>query len=269
MQFATINDTTMRYRVEGDPHGPAIVFANSLGTDLTLWDAVIARLPKGYRMVGYDKRGHGLSSLPEGEVTVDELAADLLALMDHLGIAEAVLCGVSVGGMIVQRAASLASERVRGLVLCNTGARIGSEEMWAERMALLARDGLDAQADAIMERWFTAPFRASRPDAVAGYRAMLTRTPLKGYLATCAALRDADLTQATRSLTTHALCIAGAGDLATPPNLVRALADLMPGAVYREIAECGHIPSVEQPEACAEAITAFLDALDDSAEPLT
>ncbi|MEL6265384.1 MAG: 3-oxoadipate enol-lactonase, partial [Pseudomonadota bacterium] len=260
--FADIDGVALRCRIAGDPRGPAIVFANALGTDLTVWDGVIDRLPQGFAMVGYDKRGHGLSAMPAGALSIDDHAGDLLALMDHLDIGEAVLCGVSVGGMIAQRVAARAPARVRGLVLCSTGARIGSAAMWAERMALIARDGLEGQADALMERWFTPAFRAACPALTAGHRAMLTRTPLAGYLATCAALRDADLTEGTRALAVPTLCIAGAGDLATPPEMVRALAGLIDGARYSELAACGHIPPVEQPEACAAAIGAFLASLD-------
>ncbi|MEM8596272.1 MAG: 3-oxoadipate enol-lactonase [Pseudomonadota bacterium] len=267
MHFATINGVTLRYRIAGDPHGPGIVFVNALGTDLTIWDGVIARLPQGYRMIGYDTRGHGLSSMAGGSLSIDDLARDLLGLMDHLGLSDAVLCGVSVGGLIAQRVASLAPERVRGLVLCNTGARIGTAEMWDERMALIARDGLEVEADAILERWVTAPFRAAHPAALAGYRAMLTRTPLAGYLGICAVLREADLTRETKGLSTPTLCIAGAGDVATPPMLVQALAALIKGAVYRELSHCGHLPSIEQPEACAKAIAAFLDAQEGAPEP--
>ncbi|MEM8820589.1 MAG: 3-oxoadipate enol-lactonase [Pseudomonadota bacterium] len=272
MQFADLGAATIRYRIEGDPRGPAILFANALGTDLTVWDEVVARLPRGYAMIGYDKRGHGLSSVPAGALSIDDHASDLLRLIDHLGVEEAVICGVSVGGMIAQRAAVRAAvrapERVRGLILCNTGAWIGSAEMWAERMAQIARDGLEVQADAVMERWFTAPFRSAHAAMLAGYRAMLTRTPQAGYLATCAALRDADLTDGTRSLKTPTLCIAGdgagAGDLATPPQRVRDLAALIEGAQYEELTGCGHLPMIEQPDACAAVIARFLETLDEA-----
>ena len=262
MQFADVGGVTIRYRISGDPHGPAILFANSLGTDLTIWDDVVARLPQGYAMVGFDKRGHGLSSMPEGEVGIRDYALDLIRLADHLGIGSFVVCGVSVGGMIAQVVAAEVPERVRGLVLCNTGAKIGPPEIWADRIAAIGKGGLEPLADAVMERWFTADFHAANPEKLAGYRAMLTRTPASGYMATCAAIRDADLTEATAALAIPAVCIAGAGDLATPPALVQTLAGLIEGAAYHEIEACGHIPSVEQPDACAAIISAFLAGLE-------
>ncbi len=262
MRFASVNGTTIRYRLSGDPSGPVVIFANSLGTDLTVWDDVATRLPDRFSLLGFDKRGHGLSALPAGSVTIQDYASDLLGLADHLGLTTFVVCGVSVGGMIAQATAAAAPGRVRGLVLCNTGAKIGPPEIWSDRIAAVEKGGLEPLADAVMERWFTPAFRENNPEKLAGYRAMLSRTPALGYAATCAAIRDADLTAATSALSVPTVCIAGEGDLATPPALVRSLADLIDGAAYHELPECGHIPSVEQPEICADIITRFLLALD-------
>ena len=265
MQFVDLDGVTIRFRVAGDPHGPWIVFANSLGTDLTVWDEVVDRLPAGFAVLGYDKRGHGLSSLPGHPLSIDDHAGDLLGLLDHLGVANCVLCGVSVGGMIGQRVAARAPERVRGLVLCNTGARIGDLETWNQRIADVDAHGLEPQADAVLGRWFTPAFREAGGARLEGCRAMLVRTPAKGYTATCAAIRDADLSVETARLDVPTLCIAGAGDMATPPELVRALRDLIPGAAYCEIPDCGHLPSVERPEECTAVIVGFLARLDAAA----
>lgn len=262
MQFAEVNGTVLRYRISGDPKGPAVVFANSLGTDLTIWDAVTERLPAGYRCIGYDKRGHGLSALPAGPVSIADYAADLLALTTHLGLESFVICGVSVGGMIAQAAAAEAPSRVRALVLCNTGAKIGPPKIWTDRIREVQSAGLEPMADAVMERWLTPGFRASAPAVLAGCRAMLTRTPAAGYAAACAAIREADLTETARGLKLPVLCIAGSEDQATPPALVRALAGLIEGVAYYEIADCGHLPPVEQPEASAAAIAQFLESLE-------
>ena len=263
MKFANLNGTTLRYRVSGDQNGPALIFVNSLGTDLTMWDEVVEQFPAEYRIIGYDKRGHGLSALrdselPEGRLRISDLANDLLALADHLNIAEFAVCGVSVGGMIAQTVAAIAPERVSGIVLCNTGAKIGPAPVWDERIAAIKADGLAAQADTVMERWFTPAFREAESAKLAGYRAMLAQTSTAGYLATCAAIRDADLTKSSSALKLPVLCIAGADDLATPPQMVQALSDLIEGAVYHEIPQCGHLPSVEQPDVCAALIITFM-----------
>ena len=263
MDFASLAEgTTLRFRTSGDRRGPWVVFTNSLGTDLTIWDDVAARLPAGYAILGYDKRGHGLSSLPSGQLTIDDHAGDLIALMDHVGIERATICGVSVGGMIAQRVAAREPDRVSSLILCDTGAKIGTAETWSQRISDIEAGGMEAASSAILERWFSAPFLARETAKVAGYRAMLARTPLTGYTATCAAIRDADLTEGTRALTAPTLCIAGANDIATPPSLMRELAGMISGATLVEIDQCGHIPSVEQPETTARVIREFLASLD-------
>ncbi|MEO0823125.1 MAG: 3-oxoadipate enol-lactonase [Pseudomonadota bacterium] len=265
MQFAEVNGATLRYREAGDRNGPAVIFANSLGTDLTIWDEVVARLPAGYRCIGFDKRGHGLSSMPMGAMSIALYAADLLALADRLGVRSFVVCGVSIGGMIAQSAATQAPDRVRALVLCNTGAQIGPRQTWTDRIARIAAFGIDSIADLALQRWFPPHYREANPAVLAGCRAMLTRTPAEGYAAACTAMRDADLTEDTRRLSLPTLCIAGSDDLATPPSQLRTLADIIDGARYHEIAGCGHLPPVQDPEACAHAITAFLASIEEQA----
>jgi 3-oxoadipate enol-lactonase/4-carboxymuconolactone decarboxylase len=262
MQFAKINGTVLRYRVCGDPHGPAIIFANSLGTDLTIWDPILPLLPAGYALVGYDKRGHGLSALHNGPLSIETLADDLIALADHLNLPEFVVCGLSVGGLIAQAVAARAPNRLRGLILSDTGAQIGPVEVWEDRIAKVNAHGMEPLADPVMERWFTAGFRAANPDVVAGYREMVARMPAQGYAMMSAAIRDADFHESTAKITTPTLCMVGQDDAATPPALMRKLAGLIAGAEYHEIPDCGHIPPVQQPAACAALITGFMASLD-------
>ena len=267
MQFADVNGVTLRYRVTGDPTGPAVFLANSLGTDLTIWDEVIARLPSGYRLIGFDKRGHGLSGLSSEPVTVDILARDLLGLADHLGIDQFAICGISVGGMIAQQVAEIAPERVRGLVLFDTGAQIGPVAMWEDRIAAVDADGLEPIADGVMDRWFSPDFQSTQPAIVQGYRAMLSRTPAEGYMSVCAALRDADLRASSSQIRAPSLCIVGENDAVTTPEMMRNLCGMIEGATYLEIEGCRHIPTVENPDACAEAITMFLAKLEQAEHP--
>ena len=267
MKFADLGEVSLRYRVSGDPMGPWIVLANSLGTDLTIWDQVIADLPGGYGVLCYDKRGHGLSSRAGGELRMDDHVDDLLALMDLVGVETCILGGVSVGGLIAQGLAGRAPERVRALILCNTGSKIGPPQMWRDRISGITEQGLEPFADAVMERWFTPGFHRDRGAELSGYRRMLTNTSVEGYTATCAAIRDADLTEGTRALRLPTLCIAGDGDKATPPEMVRALHGLIDGAQYLEIADCGHLPMLEQPGICAAAFRDFLAAVEDTDTP--
>ncbi len=251
MMFARINDASLHYRFRSG-EGMPVVFLNSLGTDFRIWDDVIARLPPHGPVLCLDKRGHGLSD--DGASGMDCLVADVAALMDHLGLTGALVCGVSVGGMIAQGLASARPDLVARLVLCCTGARIGDADGWNARIDTVTRDGIEPLADAILERWFSDDFRAGRPADLAGYRNMLVRTSHSGYAAVCAAIRDTDLRDSTRMLRQPTICIAGADDLATPPDLVRALAALIPGARLTVLGDCGHLPCIEAPDAVAQAI---------------
>lgn len=258
MGFATIGGVILHYRIAGPANGKPLVFANSLGTDARIWDAVINRLPGQYRILSYDKRGHGLSDTPPGPYGLDDHVADLLGLADQLGMAEFALVGVSVGGMIGQAIGARHAERVKALVLCDTAAQIGTETSWNDRIDTVQRHGMAAMADAVIERWFTAAFRSGHPADLAGWRTMLLRADPQGYAATCATVRDADLSREVPSITRPTLVVVGAEDLATPPELVEATATLIPGARFEVISGAGHIPSIEQPEVLAGLIAGFL-----------
>ena len=196
MRAAQVEGGWLHHEVSGPGDAPPLVLVNSLGTDLRLWDVLLARLQHPWRVLRYDKRGHGLSSAAEGDWTVERHAADLLALMDATGIERAALFGVSVGGLIAQAVAAAAPARVHALVLACTAARIGDAALWAARIEEVRVRGLPAMSEAVMERWFSAAWRDAEPGPLALWRAMLERQLPEGYAATCAALRDADLTEA-------------------------------------------------------------------------
>lgn len=222
-----------------------VVFANSLGTDLRIWDGVLDHLPADLPCLRMDKRGHGLSG--SGPIDMDSHVGDLADLMDALGLSRALICGVSVGGMIAQGLAARRPDLVAGLLLSNTGARIGSAETWNARIGTVERDGIAAMAEAILERWFAPSFHAAHADDVAGYRNMLVRISPEGYAGTCAAIRDTDFTEIAQAIAMPAICLAGAEDGATPPDVVRSLADLIPGAEYHLLDGVGHLPCIEAP----------------------
>lgn len=262
MDFLAIGDAAIHYRAIGLGRGkPVIAFVNSLGTDFRIWDAVIAELGDAYAYVLHDKRGHGLSGTGTPPYSIETHADDLAALLDHLKVEKAVIWGLSVGGLIAQGLYAKRPGLVQALVLSNTAHKIGTPEMWNSRIEAISANGLGGMVDPVMERWFTPAFR--RPDnaAYAGCRAMLARQPADGYCGTCAAIRDADYTEAAGRIAVPTLCVAGDGDGSTPPDLVRTLAGLIPGARFTEIAACGHIPCIEQPGAYAAAVAAFLKSL--------
>lgn len=259
MAFARINDVVLHFRVAGNESGPTLVLVNSLGTDARIWDEVIARFEARYRIVSYDKRGHGLSDAPAGDYRLDDHVDDLAGLLDHLKIERLALAGVSVGGMIAQGFAVRHPERLAALVLCDTAAKVGDAEFWDGRIAAIRAGGLEAIADGVMLRWFTERYRHDEPALLAGWRNMLQRMPVDGYVGTCAALRDGDLRGVVGSIATPTLVVVGEQDLATPVDLVRCLAEAIDGAQFAVIPDCGHIPSIEQPQALAALMTGFLN----------
>lgn len=259
MKFARVNGIVLNYDLAGGDELPTIVFSNSLGTDLRIWDLVAERLAGRFRMLRYDKRGHGLSEAPAAPYSLVDHVDDLAALMDHCGIERAAIAGLSVGGLIAQGLAARHPGRAAALVLSNTAHKIGTEAGWNQRIATVTENGIEAIADQVMQLWFTPRFRSPDNADFVGYRTMLARAPLAGYVGTCAAIRDADLTESTRALDIPVLCLAGDHDGSTPPDLVRSTANLIKGAEFRIVAGAGHIPCVEQPDAVAELIATFLE----------
>jgi len=259
MTFGRINQHTLHYRDENPTAGRAVVFVNALGTDLRIWDGVVDWLGRDLRLLRYDLRGHGLSDAPQGPYTIDDHTADLAALLDARGIRDALIVGLSVGGLIAQAIAARRTDLVGALILSDTAPRIGAAALWSARMDAIRRSGIDAIADAILERWFPRAWRDRSPAELAGYRNMLVRMPVEGYLGTCATLRDTDLSETARTLRQPTLCLVGADDEATPPALVQAMSEAIPGASFEIVADAGHLPCIEQPQFIAARITAFAE----------
>jgi len=257
MQALTRPFGTLHVRVDGPADGPAVVFANSLGTDLRLWDRVLPLLPPGLRMIRYDKRGHGLSSIGGGDSLADHVE-DALAVIKAFTPGPVAFVGLSIGGLIAQGVASQRPDLIHALVLSNTAAKLGTAQSWADRIAAVEAKGLEGIADAVMDRWFAPAFRAT-PD-LALWRAMLTRTPEGGYIAACHALAGADQRTATARMRLPTLVIAGTEDGASPSALVRDTADLIPGAAFHEIPGAGHLPCVETSDQWAALVAPFLKA---------
>lgn len=263
MQFATVNGVTLHYRTVGDERrNPLIAFVNSLGTDFRIWDEVVSRLANDFSFLLYDKRGHGLSDIGTTPYTMEDHAADLAALLDHVGARNMIVCGISVGGQIALALSRRRPKLVRGLVLCDTGHRIGDRASWDARIAAIETGGIASVADTIIARWFSSSYATENRAAFQGYRNMLCRQPVSGYLATCAAIREADLTEAARNVLCPALCLVGEADLSTPPALVRSLTYLIHGARYETIAGAGHLPCIERPAVVAGHLRAFAAELE-------
>lgn len=256
METLNVGDAVLHVRADGPEDGAPVVFANSLGTDLRLWDQVIARLPGGLRLVRFDKRGHGLSTCPPAPYGMGRLVSDAEAVCDHFAVNDCVFVGLSIGGMIAQGLAAKRLDLIRAVVLSNTAPKIGTREMWEGRIDALRAGGLAALSDGVMERWFAPGFRAS--DAAIPWRRMVETTPEDGYAGCSAAIAGTDFYTTTAALRLPALVIGGDRDGSTPPDLVRELADLIPGAEFALIRDAGHLPCVEQPDVFADHLTGFL-----------
>ncbi|MCP9482726.1 3-oxoadipate enol-lactonase [Shimia sp. CNT1-13L.2] len=257
MNIADLGDVRLHYRIDGDPDGAPVVFANSLGTDLRLWDPILPHLPKGLRIIRFDKRGHGLSSCPPGPYSMGALVRDTERLLDMLAVKDALFVGLSIGGMIAQGLAVKRLDLIRALVLSNTAAKMGLPKMWQDRIDTVKRDGIEALADPIMERWFGRDFRAT-PE-VDLWRNMLVRQPVEGYAGCCAAIKGTDFYTPTSGLRLPTLGIAGSEDGASPPDLVRETVDLIHGSKFELIRRAGHLPCVEKPKEYAALLTRFIE----------
>ncbi|MDO9525159.1 MAG: 3-oxoadipate enol-lactonase [Gemmobacter sp.] len=256
MNMLDLGDIRLHWREDGDPAGPAVVFANSLGTDFRLWDQIMPMMPTGLRLIRYDMRGHGLSDCPKAPYSMGQLVRDAERLLDALGVRDCVFVGLSIGGMVGQGLAVKRMDQIRALVLSNTAARIGTEAIWDQRIADARAGGVEALADAVMIRWFSKDFRTT-PEAMA-WRHMLTRTPLDGYIGCGAAISGTDFYATTASLTLPTLGIAGSEDGSTPPDLVRETVELVKGSRFHLIRGAGHLPCVEQPMEFARVLVDFL-----------
>ncbi|AZO01026.1 3-oxoadipate enol-lactonase [Mesorhizobium sp. M9A.F.Ca.ET.002.03.1.2] len=258
MEFARINGATLHYRHRHLAGRPTIVFVNSLGTDLRIWNGIEHLLAGDYGFLFYDKRGHGLSELGEAPHTIETHAADLAGLLDHLGIAGTVICGLSIGGVIAQCLYQVQPRLIEGMILCDTAAKIGTDETWNDRIKATRSEGIESFADGVMEKWFTPDFHRNCAEKLAGYRTMLTRQSPAGYAAACTAIRDADYRAAAALIGVPTLCVVGDQDGSTPPEMVESFAHSIPGAGCEVIAGAGHIPCVEQPEKLAKLIRRFV-----------
>ena len=258
MPFAELADVKLHYRFDGDESLPVLVLSNSLGTSLDMWQPQIPALTQRFRVLRYDTRGHGQSSVTEGPYSIAQLGGDVIALLDHLGLQRVHFCGLSMGGITGMWLGVHHGDRLDKLILCNTAAYIGPPENWTNRAAAVERDGVASIAAAVVDKWLTPDFAAQQAELVQTLRAMLGATDARGYAANCLAVRDSDLRNDVQRITTPTLVIAGTGDIPTPPADGRYLAENIPGARYVEL-YAAHLSNLQQVEGFNQAVLAFLD----------
>lgn len=260
MNFLLVDDgVRLAYQVDGSADAPALVFSNSLGTDLRMWDDQVVALRPHFRIIRYDTRGHGQSDVPHGPYTIERLGHDLLALLAHLHIERTHMCGVSLGGLTALWLAAHHPKRVERAVFANTAARIGSVERWNARIEAVRDGGMTAIRAVVLARFLSPSFRAAHPEATQRIGTMLLATNPDGYVAACTALRHADLRVLVPTISIPALIVAGALDEATPPLQSEALHTAIRGSEL-VVLPAGHLSNVEQPQAFNAHLLRFLTA---------
>jgi 3-oxoadipate enol-lactonase/4-carboxymuconolactone decarboxylase len=263
MQFKTLNDNLVAYRYRKGA-GPVVVFANALGSDQSIWDNVIETMGRHRATLTYDLRGQGASGITTDPYTMDQLGDDLIAVLDHLGLTQFILCGVSIGGMIAQTVATKRPDLIRGLVLCCTGMKIGDADRWNTRIADVTDKGLAALSGGILDQWFPPQFQSTHPDALAGHKTMVSRNAPLGYTNTCAALRDVDLCASTPTITAPTICIAGGQDGSVSLDVMEHLAGAIAGARLVTLPDAGHLPCLDAPCEVARVIANLIAQTDES-----
>ena len=237
-----------------------MVLSNSLGATMAMWDAQVPELARRFRVLRYDTRGHGHSPVPPGPYTIDDLADDVIALLDHLGLARVHFAGLSLGGMTGIRLAARNPERIARLALLCTSVRLDTAPNYRDRAALVRAHGTGAIAEAVVGRWYTAAFHAQHPDRVAAARAMVASTPAEGYAGCCEALAAMDLGSDLAAITAPTLAIAGADDPATPPPHLERIAHGIGDAQLLTVPHAAHLANDEQPGIITRALLDHLAA---------
>jgi len=243
--------------IEGPENAPVLMLSNSLGTTHAMWQPQLEAFKQHFRLVRFDRRGHGGSGVPKGPYTMEGLARDVLAVLDGLGLKKVNWCGLSMGGMEGMWLGANAPERFERMVLCNTSAQFPDRKIWDDRLRFARENGLAAMVGANMERWFTKGFREREPKTIAWITEMFLTTPLEGYIGCGEAVRDMDHRALLPNIKAPTLVIAGRHDPATTLQAGEYLRDHIPGVAFT-VLEAAHISNVEQPTAFSNAVLEFL-----------
>lgn len=244
MPFAKLHEEQFHYEWSGAKHAPILVFSNSLGTTLKMWDSQLAEFSKYFRILRYDTRGHGQSTITQGPYSIEQLGNDVLRLLDVLQLPRVSFCGLSMGGMTGMFLGVHAPARFHKIVLCSTAAKIGTPETWNPRIAAVLQGGMKAVAGAVIERWFTPRFRSAHPAPTVEMLSMLESANPEGYIANCAAVRDFDFRDRLSTIKVPTLVLSGTHDPVTTTADGRFLAEHIPGARFAEL-PAAHICNIE------------------------
>jgi 3-oxoadipate enol-lactonase len=258
MPMITADDgCPIHVEIAGDDYAPVLMLSNSLGTNLHMWDDQVPEFSKHFRVVRYDRRGHGQSGVPKGPYSMERFGRDVISVLDELEIEKTNWCGLSMGGMVGQWLGANAPDRVEKLVLSNTNYNYADKAPWNDRIKFVQEKGLAQLVDPNMERWFTKDFRARAPETIARMKEIFLTTEVPGYVACCEAIRDMNFTASNPSIGAPTLVIVGNQDPATPPAAGEAIAKQIKGAKLAAL-DAAHISNMEQPKLYTETVLDFL-----------
>ncbi|MCA4788912.1 MULTISPECIES: 3-oxoadipate enol-lactonase [Acinetobacter] len=259
MPTFTSNDAQINYQTFGDATKPALIFSNSLGTNFKMWQTQIDFFQQDFFVICYDTRGHGASSAPQGPYSIDQLGQDVVNLLDHLNVEKAAFCGISMGGLTGQWLAIHRPERFNQVVVCNTAAKIGQEQAWNDRAALVREQGLQPIASTAASRWFTEPFIQSNATVVNNLQNDLAAGSAEGYASCCEALAKADVREQLKDITVPVLVVAGQQDPVTTVVDGQFMVERIANSQLFEI-NASHISNVELPNEFNQAVKQFIQA---------
>ncbi len=254
------NHIDMHYEIEGNENGPWITLSHSLACNVHMWDDQMAVLTPKFRVLRFDTRGHGQSSAPPGDYTLEQMADDVKRLFDALNITRTHWIGLSMGGMIGQTFALKYPSVLQSLILADTTSRRppNAAEMWGERVRMAREGGMPSVLDSTLARWFTESYRNTRKDVMARIGEQILTTPVDGFAGACAAIAKVDTLVRLKEIRCPSFVIVGEHDHGTPPEMARKIHENLPGSEFLTIASAAHLSNVEQRDVFNQAILHFL-----------
>jgi 3-oxoadipate enol-lactonase len=253
------NGIELHYHLDGPDKGPVVLLANSLSSNLGMWEPQVPALVEaGFRVLRYDKRGHGRSQVPKGPYTMEQLAADAVCLLDVLKIRKAHFCGLSIGGMIGQQVGARHGDRLLSLTLCDTNSFVPNKQQWEDRFKAVRGGGMAAVVDTTIDRWFTKPGQARLPKVIADVRKMILSTPVEGFVGCGMAIRDMDNRPLLAQIKAPTLVIVGREDQGTPVEANQYIHEHIAGSTFTILENAAHICNMEQAEAFNASLLAHL-----------
>jgi 3-oxoadipate enol-lactonase len=263
MPLAHVNATAIYYRLDGTEKGKVVMLSHSLAADITMWDSqMVALIEAGYQVLRYDSRGQGRSAIAPGPYSIEVLTEDAVGLMDALGLEKVHFCGLSMGGMIGQMLSARHPERLTSLSLSSTAAILSPREIWDERIETVRAGGMESVVDATINRWFTKPGQDRMPHEIEKVRRVILDTPVAGYCACCAAIRDMDLRDSLNAISTQVLVLVGEQDPGTPVSAAEFIHERITSSELKIIPDSAHFVNVEQASAFNNALIEFMTRID-------